>query len=95
MEWAEGFELDTTDRLDTLSFLFKNYFTNKERKFFLLFVGKKVKGFRIDNPPHRLPTLAEMMKKTQEDILRVSQMKAFSPMIVSPQVARIIGDINV
>lgn len=54
MEWIGELTLDTTSRLDTFSFLFKNYFTNKERKYFLLFAGRERGGIRIDNPPYRL-----------------------------------------
>ena len=92
MEWVEGITLDTTSRLDTLSFLFKNYFTNKERKYFLLFVGIDKYGVRIDNPPHRLNPFENYYKAVSNSSLASLARGSFSPVEKYPAVASIISD---
>ena len=92
LDELEGFELDTTNRLNTLSFLFNNYFTNKDRSFFLLHVGKKRNGLRINNPPHRLNIFEDIYREVKDTSYASLARGSFSPMVVSPQAALILSD---
>lgn len=84
------FELDTTTRLQTLSYLFNNYFTNKDKKFFMLYVGKKRIGLRIDNPPHRLNIFEEVYREINDTSYASLARGSFAPIVASPATIKFV-----